>query len=452
MASDVLRDIFVRIGVKTDDAALKKFDKSVDRAKAGLFDMAKGAAILGGSFWAAKKFTDSIAEIGDAAEETASKVGVTVAELQTLQKLGELSGIAADNTALSLKFLARTAYEAATGAKEAGEMFAAIGVSVTDASGKLKSNYEITGEVADRFQKMENGAKKTRIALGLFGRSGHDMIPMLNQGAEGIAAMRQELSDMGILLSDEDAKAMSQFRDDSQKMEWAMKGVAITIGKILMPMMRDLFLWIRAKMKPAMEWLQKNTGLVKVAFKALAVAIAAMGIGFMIAGIVKLAMAVGGLAAALGAMGTAGLIAFGKMIAIPLIIGAGIAALVLMAQDLWLTLTNPEAMTVFREFWTNIKADIQSAIDLIKEFFGISQKPAGPAAGTPERAAFRENRIEANTFAVPQIPGGLPSSVAVSIGSINIDAQGADSKELSTNIVQQVTEQVNAARRGLAGM
>ena len=41
-------------------------------------------------------------------------------------------------------------------------------------------------QVADAFKKMPDGAEKAGLAMKLFGKSGADLIPLLNEGADGL--------------------------------------------------------------------------------------------------------------------------------------------------------------------------------------------------------------------------------------------------------------------------
>ena len=51
---------------------------------------------------------------------------------------------------------------------------------------------EILLETADKFKGLPNGVDKTAIALKLFGRSGKDMIPVLNLGSKGIQELQKK--------------------------------------------------------------------------------------------------------------------------------------------------------------------------------------------------------------------------------------------------------------------
>jgi TP901 family phage tail tape measure protein len=450
MAGDILRDLFVRVGVQTDKAQWAQMQRSVDQAKSGLMDIAKGAAIVGAGLYAVRKFVGGMTAIGDQARKTAQAVGVSVAALQTFQHAGELGGMTAEEVGTGLRFLAKSSQEAAQGAKQYLDAYQRLGVNVRKSDGSLKNSEELMMEIADRFKAMPDGAQKTALSMQIFGRAGSRMIPMLNEGSGAIAAYRKELEELGLLLTDEEAKAMEEYNNDMLRLDKGFRGLRMTIVKAILPAVHEFVNALRERLKPILEWLKKNTGLVIAAFKVLGVVIAGIGIGFMIAGVVKLTMAVAGLAVGLHAMGLAGLWAFTKMTIGPLIIAAGIYALYLIVQDLWKALTDPTAITEFGAILSYWKTEFEDLLRTIKELLGISGK-----ATTPEQRAqqnFNRANVSPGVYAPPQIPGSMiPSSVSVQIGQISIDAQGGDSVEISKNIVTEVTERLNGARRGLAG-
>ena len=60
---------------------------------------------------------------------------------------------------------------------------------------------------------MEDGAGKTALAIKLFGKSGADLIPLLNQGRAGIKELTDEAAKLGIVISTETAAKAEQFND-----------------------------------------------------------------------------------------------------------------------------------------------------------------------------------------------------------------------------------------------
>ena len=65
-------------------------------------------------------------------------------------------------------------------------------------------------DVAAVFKDMPNGAEKSTLAVQLFGRSGLDMIPMLNKGADGIADLEAKTAAYGLTLTKTDQDASGE--------------------------------------------------------------------------------------------------------------------------------------------------------------------------------------------------------------------------------------------------
>lgn len=448
MASDVLRDMFVRIGVKTDAAQFSQVKKSIDGVKAGLVDMAKGAAILGGGFWLLKRtIIDTVVEferyaailqvtegsaeaakkslewVQDFAKRTPYEVGEVTAAFVKLRAYGM------DPTSGLLMTLGDTA--AAMG-KELIQAVDAIANAVTGENERLKQfgiNARQEGDTIV-YEYTQNGKTMTASAK----KSSREMIQtvlsgIMNQKFTG--AMEIQSKTMGGMIS-------------NMSYAWTQLVKEIGEGGINDEIKKGVKM-----LSGVFAFLQKNIKAVIIAVKVFAAAVAAIGFSFIIIGIAKVAMGLSAMAVAFGLAGKAGLIAFGRMLVVPLIIGAGIVSIIMLVQDMWLAITDPTAITQFGSILKHWEDRIRGWVDAIKELFGLTGKSTTPE----QRAAQAAGRAAApGVFTAPQVPGSvLPSSVAVSIGQISIDAQGSDSKEISENIVRQVTEKLNGARRGLVG-
>ena len=163
-------------------------------------------------------------------------VGMAERAGTTVDKLSGL-GYAASQSASSLeglqKGLGNLADRAADAAEKGGESAAAfekIGVSVKDQQGNLKNSSDLLLEIADKFSQYENGAAKSALATDLFGKSGKELIPLLNRGAAGIEDLRKKAEALGIVVSQEAAEAANQFSDNLNTLGNITKGV---VGKAL---------------------------------------------------------------------------------------------------------------------------------------------------------------------------------------------------------------------------
>jgi hypothetical protein len=144
---------------------------------AGLVGMAKGA--LAG---------------GDAMYELSQKTGVTVESLARFKKAASTAGTDIETVAKASMKLSKGLFEAQGGSGPVANALKNLGISATDASGKLRSADDVMLAVATRFRDMPDGVNKTALAMQLFGKSGADLIPMLNQGGDAIDKMKVKMT------------------------------------------------------------------------------------------------------------------------------------------------------------------------------------------------------------------------------------------------------------------
>lgn len=152
------------------------------------FAKTAGASIAG--YFALSNLRDSVKQsldLADSLGKMSQKIGMSVDDLYSLQAAGQLSDVAIQDIEKSVLKLNKNLGEISMGGgKDAKNALDNLGISSKDASGRIKDSNAILLEVADRFQDMPNGVAKSTLAMQLFGKSGADMIPLLNGGSEAI--------------------------------------------------------------------------------------------------------------------------------------------------------------------------------------------------------------------------------------------------------------------------
>lgn len=125
--------------------------------------------------------------------------------------------------------------KAKSGAAKAKTGFDELGISVKNSDGTLKTNEQLLLAVANAFQKMPDGARKSQIALKLFGEQGAKLIPLLDQGAAGIEEFKAKAAELGIVFTDDQIKAAAKFNDALTELKAAAGGVVKQLGSIFVP-------------------------------------------------------------------------------------------------------------------------------------------------------------------------------------------------------------------------
>lgn len=235
----------LRVKLGLDSA---EFDTGLKAAQGKLGGFGKlaglaGAAIAAGMGAAAVGIGAAVKSAIDAADqmdELAQKTGTAVKPLSQLAYAGKISGVELDTLATGLKKLNVGMLDLAKGGKgKAADALRDLGISATDSAGALKANDQVLLEVADRFAAMQDGAQKSALAIQLFGKSGAELIPLLNEGAAGINELKAEADALGVTLSSETAAAAGLFNENLDKLKAVSGGIANQMMAALVPALND---------------------------------------------------------------------------------------------------------------------------------------------------------------------------------------------------------------------
>jgi hypothetical protein len=265
-------------------------------------------------------------ELGDSMNDMSQRTGVSVESLARFRKAAATSGTDIDAVAKSLVKLSKGLYETAqTGKGPASEALQTLGISATDAAGKLKTADQVTLEIANKFKTMPDGIEKTALAMQLFGKSGADMIPMLNEGGKAIESL-------SVKMTAAFAKKADEYNDKLAMLGGKVGGLAAGLTVALLPALDatataltaviDAFTMLPGPIQAAVG----GVALLAVGFTLLAPiitsvvtvlgAFAGLGIGATLAGIAGAIVPV--------ATGLAALVA--GFVTAPVLIGAAVVA------------------------------------------------------------------------------------------------------------------------------
>ena len=152
---------------------------------------ALGLAVSGGAFAGmVKGAIDSADSFGKMSDQT----GIAANKLQAYVNAGKLAGVEQATIDKGLRRLAQSMREANQGVATYSDSYEALGISVTKSDGSLKASETVLGEIADRFREMPDGATKAAIAMEIFGRSGANLINLLNGGKVALEEFNYETS------------------------------------------------------------------------------------------------------------------------------------------------------------------------------------------------------------------------------------------------------------------
>lgn len=196
--------------------------------------VARGALIGLGAVGLATAFASSVKgaiDLADSLNKLSQRSGVAVETLSQLQYAAKLADVSNESLNTGLKKLNQSIAQGLAGDKEKVALFKSLGITLTDTAGSAKTADTVLLEMADTFSKAKDGAGKTAASMGLLGKAGDEMIPLLNGGSEALRALMQEADKLGLTISSDFAKQAEEFNDNLTKVQVAGQKAAILFGQ-----------------------------------------------------------------------------------------------------------------------------------------------------------------------------------------------------------------------------
>jgi hypothetical protein len=182
----------------------------------------------------------SFTAAGDRILSTSKKLGVGVEWLQEIEYAAGRSGVSADAVAATLGRLSKNIAEAAAGMGGAQVAFDALGVSTRDANGALRSGEDIFDQVTRRLSELESQELRNALASRIFGQRAMELMPLLGEGADGIAALRSRARELGIVMSADAVAGAEELGDSLEDLRAAGGGLRNTFLGELAPTLTSL--------------------------------------------------------------------------------------------------------------------------------------------------------------------------------------------------------------------
>ena len=177
------------------------------------------------------RFVSDTLTAGDRLEKFSQSTGVAVPLLDKMRKASELAGTDFNTLVKTFPMLANNINLASSGSGKAAEAFKKLGVSATNSDGSLRASDQVLLDISDKFKGMEDGVKKASIAYDIFGgKTGEQLIPLLNGGRESIEGLGTAMTEHGV-------KRMAAFNDSITSIQHIFQDLFVVLTDSLLPVL-----------------------------------------------------------------------------------------------------------------------------------------------------------------------------------------------------------------------
>lgn len=223
--------------------------------------VAAGAGVAGKAIW---DLSTKAAESADRIDKMSQKIGLSRKAYQEWDYVLSQNGMNIDSMKGGIKTLTGQISKAQSGAGASAEAFARLGISTEQLN--TMSREDIFKAAITGLQGVSSETEKAALANQLFGRSGSEMAPLLNQSADSTQNLIDKANDLGLVMGDDAVDAGVELTDTIDTAKRSFSAITTQLGVAVMPIVQKVLDFI-IKHMPQIKAVTGTT------FKAIGIAL-----------------------------------------------------------------------------------------------------------------------------------------------------------------------------------
>lgn len=261
---DVVNGLTSKLGIQLPES-MKSSMNAMGSLDASSLALAGGFAAVAAAIVKVEKamisMTKESASFADNIITLSMQTGQTTDQLQEFSYATELIDVSVDTLQGSLTKLTNNMQDTMNGTGNAKASFEALGVSVTNADGSMRSANDVFYETIDALGQVKNETERDAMSMDIFGRSAQDLNPLIIQGSKTLKAYADEAHNMGYVLDDEALSALGAVDDAYQRLQKTQEGVKNQLAVEFAPYLEEFYGDVTSGIKTIGSTLQQS-GLV----------------------------------------------------------------------------------------------------------------------------------------------------------------------------------------------
>lgn len=241
---DVVNGLTSKLGIQLPDS-MKSSMNAMGSLDASSLALAGGFAAVAAAIVKVEKamisMTKESAAFADNIITLSMQTGQSTQQLQEFAYASELIDVSVDTLQGSLTKLTNNMQDTMNGTGNAKASFEALGVSVTNADGSMRSANDVFYETIDALGKVKNETERDAMSMDIFGRSAQDLNPLIIQGSKTLKAYADEAHNMGYVLDDEALSALGAVDDAYQRLQKTQEGVKNQLTAEFAPYLEEFY-------------------------------------------------------------------------------------------------------------------------------------------------------------------------------------------------------------------
>lgn len=261
---DVVNGLTSKLGIQLPDG-MKSSMNAMGSLDTQSLALAGGFAAVAAAIVKAEKamisMTKESAAFADNIITLSMQTGQSTQQLQEFAYASELIDVSVDTLQGSLTKLTNNMQDTMNGTGNAKASFEALGVSVTNADGSMRSANDVFYETIDALGQVKNETERDAMSMDIFGRSAQDLNPLIIQGSKTLKAYADEAHNVGYVLDDEALSALGAVDDAYQRLQKTQEGVKNQLSAEFAPYLEEFYGDVTTMVKDGGKAL-KDSGIV----------------------------------------------------------------------------------------------------------------------------------------------------------------------------------------------
>ena len=241
---DVVNGLTSKLGIQLPDG-MKSSMNAMGSLDAQSLALAGGFAAVAAAIVKVEKamisMTKESASFADNIITLSMQTGQSTQQLQEFAYASELIDVSVDTLQESLTKLTNNMQDTMNGTGNAKASFEALGVSVTNADGSMRSANDVFYETIDALGQVKNETERDAMSMDIFGRSAQDLNPLIIQGSKTLKVYADEARNMGYVLDDEALSALGAVDDAYQRLQKTQEGVKNQLAVEFAPYLEEFY-------------------------------------------------------------------------------------------------------------------------------------------------------------------------------------------------------------------
>lgn len=244
-----------QIKTKTSQENLQKLSVNAKSTADSMTQLGKDLAPLSGlamgALYGITKFTKDTVKAADEISTSAERIGMSAENFQKWSYIGQQTDVDIKELETGFRNLNATIADMSTGKiNESTKALERLGIDSKQALNGLDGNLD---NIINSLMRIESPTERVAIANDLFGKKiGQSLVPMLNQGAEGLEKLKEEFSSLGYI-TNEQAQKFADFDNKLNKLKTSFKNIRNQIAAAFLPIFTKLADTLQNKVIPAIK-------------------------------------------------------------------------------------------------------------------------------------------------------------------------------------------------------